>query len=367
MPDQGKKQSKKRRVRWGLIWFLIILILLAAAALSAVFWYSINLKPTGTLDQEETVEVKEGETYAQLLDDLKAQDLIRSDTAASIYIKLNSDHALYPGNYRISKGMTTPEILTYLSNPDNKELSYAVVTIPEGYWAKQVAEVLSSHFPEYTADEFLKLWNSDDYINQLAQDYDFINTETIENNAFFVKLEGYLFPDTYFIDYDMTPDQITRVFLDQFQIVYDKYRTQIEESGYTLEQILTLASIVQFESGDAAEMPDIAQVFYNRLEQGMMLQSSVTVCYALYDEFESASDCEVNTQVDSPYNTYLHDGLPIGPINNPGEEAIAAVLNPHDNDYLYFVSDIYGDGSIYYARTLEEHEANIDKFGLRIQ
>lgn len=263
--------------------------------------------------------------------------------------------------------MDTPEILDYISNPENQELSYAVVTIPEGYWAKQIAEILANQFPQYTQQQFIDLWNDAEYIQTLSESYDFIDPSVLDNEQYFVKLEGYLFPDTYYIDYDMTPDEITRMFLDQFQIVYDEYKDEIENSGYTLQQILTLASIVQFESGDAAEMKDIAEVFYNRLEQSMKLQSSVTVCYALYDEFESAQDCETNYSVDSPYNTYEYEGIPIGPILNPGSEAIAAVLNPNKNDYLFFVSDIYGDGSIHYATTYEEHLANIEKYNLNIE
>ena len=106
----------------------------------------------------------------------------------------------------------------------------------------------------------------------------------------------------------------------------------------------------------------IAQVFENRLAIDMKLQSSVTICYALYEEYKKAIDCEINSDIDSPYNTYLHEGLPIGPILNPGEAAIRAVLHPTANDYLYFMADIYGDGKVYYANTLEEHEANVERY-----
>ena len=133
-----------------------------------------------------------------------------------------------------------------------------------------------------------------------------------------------------------------------------------------MQQILTLASIVQFESATKSDMKKIAGVFYNRLDDNMKLQSSVTVCYALYDDFKDAQDCEVNTDVDSPYNTYEHKGLPIGPILNPGEDAIDAVLHPTKSDYLYFVADINGDGKVYYSKTLEEHEKKMEELGLNL-
>ena len=108
----------------------------------------------------------------------------------------------------------------------------------------------------------------------------------------------------------------------------------------------------------------IAGVFFNRLDKDMMLQSSVTVCYALYDDLTSGEDCEVNPDIDSLYNTYKYKGLPIGPILNPGEDAIQAVLHPTKSDYLYFVADVYGDGKVHYAKSYEEQLQNQEKFHL---
>lgn len=278
---------------------------------------------------------------------------------------LNKDLPQYAGTYKLSAAMSLPEILEHLSNPANIVQDYISVTIPEGKWARDEAQILGQAL-NMDPQQFLDLWNSDEYIEQLAADYDFINPEVLENDAYFVKLEGYLFPDTYYLDLDATADDATRAMLDQFQVVYDKYKDQIEASEYSLEEILTFASVVQFECGDESEMAKVAGVFYNRFAQGMNMGSSVTVCYAMYDDFKSFEDCEANPDIDSPYNTYIHSGLPIGPIDNPGEAAIAAVLNPEPSDYLYFVSDIYGDGSIHYATTWEEHEANIDKYNLRL-
>lgn len=132
-----------------------------------------------------------------------------------------------------------------------------------------------------------------------------------------------------------------------------------------MQELITFASIVQYEASTKTDMEMIAGVFQNRMKLGMSLDSSVTVCYVLYDDMTSGEDCEVNTHIDSPYNTYKNAGLPIGPILNPGAAAIDAVLHPKDNDYLYFVADIYGDGKVYYAKTLQEQEANIDKYNLR--
>lgn len=356
----------KRKRRTG-VWISILLVLvLAAGAAASYLWYKAGLTPVSSSTETTAVEITDGESFDTLIADLKSKGLIKDELPAKIYSAVSKGHALYAGTFLLSPSMSVPDIFAYLSNPENIESSYAVITVPEGAWAKQIAQTLSEKIPRHTAQEYLDLWNNTDYINTLAQSYEFIHPDQLANDQFFVKLEGYLFPETYYMEYDMTPDQITRMMLDQFNTVYQKYKAQFESSPYTVEQLVTLASIVQFESGNAQDMKDIARVFYNRLDQGMKLQSSVTVCYALYDNFSSAEDCETNYDIDSPYNTYLYDGLPIGPILNPGEAAIQAVLEPADNDYLYFVADIHGDGSVHFARTYEEHQANIEQYNLSI-
>lgn len=358
------KSSSKKKSKKGIWIFLCLVLFIVFLAGGAVLWYHSVLKPAGVSGEKVAFEIEDGDTTDEILSELEDDRLIRSKTAAKIYLKLNGDVSFYGGTYMIDQAMSTPEILAYLSNPDNAEQTWVAVTFPEGSWARDEAKILANAL-NTNAQDYLDLWNDADYIQTLSQTYSFIDPSVLDNDAYYVKLEGYLFPDTYHIEKDATPDQITRQILDQFQVVYNEYKDAIDQSQYSLEQLLTLASIVQFESGDAKYMPDIAEVFYNRLEQGMKLQSSVTVCYAMYDEYQSASDCETNPDVDSPYNTYENEGLPVGPIDNPGREAIEAVLYPADNNYLYFVSDIYGDGSIHFAETYEEHEANVDKYGLR--
>ena len=125
---------------------------------------------------------------------------------------------------------------------------------------------------------------------------------------------------------------------------------------------MTFASVVQFESGKADEMPIIASVFHNRFETGMRMESSVTVCYALYDKFNDFMDCESNPKIDSPYNTYLNAGLPIGPVNNPGIDALNSVLHPAKTDYFYFIADVYGDSKLIPAKTYEEHLKNVQQY-----
>ena len=200
------------------------------------------------------------------------------------------------------------------------------------------------------------------------KDYSFLNVDDLNNSNYKVKLEGYLFPDTYFLEKNDSLDDITRVLLDRFDVMYKENKKAFDQSDLSIHRIISLASVVQFEASEPGDMAKIAGVFYNRLDQGMKLQSSVTVCYALYDDFNDPKDCETNPEVDSPYNTYLHEGLPIGPILNPGDEAIKAVLNPKKTDYLFFAADIYNkvDGKVHYTKTYEEHLEECEKLGLNL-
>ena len=362
---QEKKKKRKRR-RIMLLVAIAALIVALVGGLGTFIWYKQGLKAVGTNgDETIAVEIKEGESLDALLEDLKAKDLIRSVSAAKLYTAFH-DTPRYAGIFDLNQGMNVETLFKTISDPANAQLSYAIVTIPEGEWAKDIAQIIADAIPNITKEDLLMLWNDSEYIDSLAGLYSFIDPSVLNNDQFFVKLEGYLFPDTYYIDFDLNADQITRMLLDQFGVVYEKYRPQIEASPYSLEQILTLASMIQFESGSVSEMADIAGVFYNRLNANMPLQSSVTVCYALYDQFSSPEQCETHYDIASPYNTYQNAGLPIGPILNPGEAAIAAALSPAQNDYLFFVGDIYGDGTTHFATTYEEHLANIEKYNLNL-
>jgi UPF0755 protein len=172
-------------------------------------------------------------------------------------------------------------------------------------------------------------------------------------------LEGYLFPDTYQIAPSTTPQQLVQAMLDNFgRKVSPELVGGFQKQGLTLHQGLTLASIVESEVAHEADRPLVAQVFLKRLRQGMKLESDVTANYgATQLGITSFSDIK---SINSPYNTYLHTGLPPGPICNPGLSAMSAVANPAATDYLYFVAD--KAGNTYFAKTYTEHQANVAKY-----
>ncbi len=354
-----KTQLKNKKALIALISVCIVL----AAALSVFVYYKTGLKAVASRETPTSFQVQPGETSEAVLDKLQTQELIRNKTVAKLYMKFHGLGDIKAGNFKLDAGWDTPKILETLNDSKQANADDIKITFKEGMWAKDVAALIEKQ-TGVKSRELIALWNDDAYLKTLINKYSFLSKDIL-NAQYKVKLEGYLYPETYSFHKDATAKQITETFLNQFQTAIAPYEADIKKSGMSMQEVITFASIVQYEASTKEDMEMIAGVFQNRLKQGMSLDSSVTVCYALYDDMTSGEDCEVNTHIDSPYNTYKNPGLPIGPILNPGATAIQAVLHPKANDYLYFVADIYGDGKVYYARTLDEQEANIDKYNLR--
>ena len=348
---------KKRKVKPSAFLALFLLIFLFIFA----FGYKTYEDGLKAVDFEEdyiSFEITPGSTLYSTLEKLEVLGVIKNADIAKIYAKINELHDIKAGYYEIPKGMDVPDIIAYLQG-NNAIIDQVMITIPEGYWAKQIAELLGEKL-SVSSEELLEAWNDDEYVKTLVEDYEVL-TDEVFNKDSKVLLEGYLFPETYSFIKDTNVDQVTRRLLSHTEMIYQKYKTAFEESSYSTHELMTLASILQFESGEVDDMKLISSVFYNRLNTGMKLQSSVTVCYAIYD-YSDWKACEYYGDVDSPYNTYHHEGLPPSPIMNPGEHAIEAVLYPADSDYYFFIGDVYGDGGTIFAKTYSEHLKNIDKY-----
>lgn len=342
-----------------LLWILCILLVLFTAV-EVVGYY--QFQPVSSKDtQTQDFTIEEGEGMGQVLDNLQKDGLIRSADVTKLFVRLTRKADFYAGTFKLSPSMSTTDILQYIADPNHIEQTALVLTIPEGTWAKEVAASIASLYPSISQEQVLAKWNDQSYIEELAKDYSFLDPATLSNADLKVKLEGYLLPDTYHLNKDMDINAITRMILDQFKAVWDENKAAFDASGMSPEQIVTLASIIQFESGHAEDMPNISSVFHNRLAAGMDLQSSVTVCYALYENFDNAQACETNYDIDSPYNTYRNSGLPVGPVCNPGRAALLAAVQPADTDYMFFAADINNvvDGKVHYSVTDEEHQQTL--------
>lgn len=345
------------------VWFITsIAVGLLIVFLGGFLYYDSLLKSVSKQKDEVVFEIKQGEPQQQILESLEEQEIIKSASAAKICVKLNGLSDMKYGIFNLDRSWDTKQILEALNDVTKAKQDETMITFKEGMWAKDVALTLEKELG-VSSKKLISLWNDDDYLNTLIKKYPFLTKDILNEDAR-VKLEGYLFPETYVFSKDATLEEITETFLDHFQTVYQKYEKDIKDSGQSIHDIIKLASMVQYEASTKQDMELVAGVFYNRLEKGMKLESSVTVCYALYDDLTSGEDCELQYNIDSPYNTYKIEGLPVGPILNPGEDAIAAVLHPKKSDYLYFVADIYGDGKVYYAKTYDEQLKNQEKFNL---
>lgn len=345
------------KTKYIIIASVVVFLLIAAAG--SVIYYQTALGAVQKDEEKVSFVIEEGASLYSVIDDLQEQGLIKNATMAKIYTKLHRFPELVPGSYRLDKSWGTKDIIAFLTREENILLEDNFVLFREGLWAKDIAEILAKN-TSFKAQEFIDLWNDEAYLKQLMKNYDFL-TSDIFNSEYHVKLEGYLFPDTYKIEEDMSKEDITAMFLNRFSQVYETYEDDFKNSDKSIQEIMTLASMVQYEGSTKEDMFLISGVFANRLQKGMKLESSVTVCYALYD-YEKPEECEINYTIASPYNTYLHEGIPIGPILNPGEVAIEAALRPKKSDYLFFMADIYGDHKVYYAKTYAEHETNVNKY-----
>ena len=328
-----------------IIALIIILILLAGAGimgLSYVKGLDKAFKPNSV--EEVLIDIPMGSTTTDIGNILESNGIIGSASKFKLFSKLNKyDERYVAGIYQVSPGMTPTEICEKIVSGDTASFRF---TVPEGLQVKEVIDIIAATGHADKAKlEFLI--NNGDF-----SDYEFIRYIPLGAD----NLEGYLFPDTYTIPYGYTEEEILKAMLNRFEDVYNTYilptflqkKEELEYYGiYSVHDIMSIAAIIEKETLFSDDKPIVSSVIYNRLDVGMKLQMDPTVLYALGINKEDVlySDLEV----ESPYNTYYVDGLPIGPICSPGLESIEAALNPVESDYLYFVLSDKGDGSIKYS------------------
>ncbi|RMH31486.1 MAG: endolytic transglycosylase MltG [Nitrospirae bacterium] len=304
------------------------------------------LTAPGDSTDSKIVEIAPGSSLHDVISVLSSQGLLKHPTLFEIVARMTGqDRKIIPGEYRLHSDMSPLTLLSYLV--EGRVLQHAV-TIPEGFTMVQIAELLDEH----------GLTNRHEFL-RVCRDASFIRTLGIGVPTNAPSLEGYLFPDTYFLTRRMSPHDIVRMFVRRFNKVFtEELRMRARDIGLTVHEVLTLASIIEKETSLPEERPVISGVFHNRLRRRMPLQSDPTVIYAL-KEFDGNLRKQ-DLVLESPYNTYRVIGLPPGPIANPGKAAILAALYPQETDYVYFVSR--NDGSHQFSVTLAEHNAAVERY-----
>ncbi len=305
------------------------------------------ISPAGVDEKEEIFIVKKGSGLRPVATELEERGLIRSRHLFMVWAILKGGtRNIKAGEYSLSQSLPPVRMFHILASGAVKTYP---VTIPEGLTAEQIAEILAKK----------NLIDKGEFIS-LVRDKTLVASYHIDGPS----LEGYLYPDTYLISRDMGAKGLIDLMVNRFWHVYNSLiRDQKSSAGglSELREVVTLASIVEKETGLAEERPIIASVFLNRLKKRMRLESDPTVIYGLEDFDGNLKRGDLRTP--SPYNTYIHHGLPPGPIANPGREALSAVIDPVKTGYLYFVSK--NDGSHYFSTTLKEHNRAVARYQKR--
>lgn len=320
-------------------------IIIAVAAVIVLFTVGLAILLSDSLgvsidEGSRRIEVSEGDGSSVIAQKLSEADIVKYPWLFKIQSKLGSyDGNFQPGAVTISDGMSYSKILDLLITP-NRETTR--ITIPEGYEIKQIAQKLDEAGIVGWQDFYAAL-NPSDY------NYSFLQGLPMRDGI----MEGYLFPATYEIPDGMTAHDIIDLMLSAFNNQFtEELRNRAAEIGLTVDEALTMASIIEREAGEG-EKSKVAGVFYNRRNTGMKLQSCATVQYILGERKPVLSIAD--TRIDSPYNTYIYPGLPVGPICNPGMESINAALYPEVTDAYYFV--LGKNGEHVFSATYEEHLA----------
>jgi UPF0755 protein len=324
-------------------YFMIALAIVMSITWAGMYFYQIQ-KPDAT--GSVTLEIPANATGAEIADILAKNEVITSPTVFRIALAVKgSSNTLQSGHYRLQKGMTVKEAINALHQGQN---DFATVTIPEGYTAAQIADLLQKAGVS-SAGQFLEEASNYGPLNYMY------GPETP-----LVKGEGFLFPDTYDIPKDYTARQICDLMYNRTdEILTPEIRKQAEEKGMSLHDLMTIASMVEREAKFKEDQVPIASVILKRLSIHMPLQIDATIQYILGEPKAELSVSD--TRIQSPYNTYMREGLPPGPIGAPGLDAIKAVLKAQPGEYLYYVAK--PDGHHVFTKTLEEHQAEINKAG----
>lgn len=332
--------------------YIFVIVIMAIVIIVGCVSYNIGISPVTKESNEIEFEITENSNYLSIASQLKENNLIRSQTFYKVYIKIFKPESLEKGTYVLNTNMGVKKIIETLEN--GSEAKTTSFVIPEGKHITDVANYISE-VTNYNSVDILDYWQSKDLINNVIEKYWFI-TDEIKNTNIRYSLEGYFFPATYEIYQDGSIEEITYKMLDKMDEVLSQYKEEIETSEYTVHEILTLASIVEHEAILDEDRPKIAKVFLNRLDMGMKLQSCATLGYALNEWKLTYTNSDM--AVDSLYNTYKYLGLPVGPGGLPGEQSIKAVIFPDDNDYLYFLANVFDANSnkTYYSKTYQEHQ-----------
>ena len=366
-------QPTKKKKSGFKAFFISLLIFLGLISAGGYFGYQYvqsSLQPVdASSKQYVTVQIPEGANVQTIGSTLEKSGLIKHGVIFAFYAKYKNYSDLKSGYYNLQKSMSTEDIIHELQKGGTAEAqvpALANLTIPEGYTIEQMAQAvgqLQGDFKEpLTAEAFLAKVQDDNFISQEVAKYpSLLESLPTKESGVRYRLEGFLFPATYSIKESTTVESLIDEMLAAMDKTLAPHYSTIKSKNLTVNELLTIASLVEKEGAKTEDRKLIAGVFYNRLNLGMPLQSNIAILYAqgkLGQKISLADDAGIDTSINSPYNVYTNLGLMPGPVDSPSLDSIESSINQTKSENLYFVADVT-DGKVYYASNKEEHDRNV--------
>lgn len=371
--QKRKKQDRTAKRIVAVVMSLVVVFFLATCTFG-FFWVKSSLEPINTeATKTIQVEIPEGSSTKEIANILFENDLIKNATVFNYYSKIKSYNNYQSGFYNLSQSMSVDDLAKALQEsgtPTAQEEPAGKVLIVEGYTLTQIANSVTLNAKTddktdktpFTSEEFLATVTNQEFIDRMVATYPnlFASLPAADSGVIY-RLEGYLFPAVYDYYDDATIEDLVEQMISTTDARLQPYYEAIANKNLTVNEVLTLASLVEKEGSTDEDRRNIASVFFNRLNAEMPLQSNIAILYAqgkLGEETTLAEDTNIDTSIESPYNIYWRAGLMPGPVDSPSLSAIEAVLNANATDYYYFVADVT-TGTVYFANTIEEHDQNV--------
>ncbi|HFI0331911.1 TPA: endolytic transglycosylase MltG [Streptococcus suis] len=371
--QKRKKQDRTAKRIVAVVMSLVVVFFLATCTFG-FFWVKSSLEPINTEAKKTIqVEIPEGSSTKEIANILFENDLIKNATVFNYYSKIKSYNNYQSGFYNLSQSMSVDDLAKALQEsgtPTAQEEPAGKVLIVEGYTLTQIANSVTLNAKTddktdktpFTSEEFLATVTNQEFIDRMVATYPnlFASLPAADSRVIY-RLEGYLFPAVYDYYDDTTIEDLVEQMISTTDARLQPYYEAIANKNLTVNEVLTLASLVEKEGSTDEDRRNIASVFFNRLNAEMPLQSNIAILYAqgkLGEETTLAEDTNIDTSIESPYNIYWRAGLMPGPVDSPSLSAIEAVLNANATDYYYFVADVT-TGTVYFANTIEEHDQNV--------
>ena len=364
--DKMQTRAEERKVANHIAYWIVGVIAVLAVVVAIIGFNYVNssLQPYNANSKEDVVvKIPIGSSSKEIAKTLEKDKVIKSATVFNLYIKAQNYTDFQAGYYKFKQSWGVGDVVKQLQKGGTAQPpttnSGDTVLVREGVTIDQIGDAIQSGTKKslkFKKSDFMKLMKDESYLKQLQKKYPELLDSTMDKKNVRYHLEGYLFPATYSVYKGMTLKELVNQMVENEDEKLTPYYATIKEKGYTVQEVLTLASLVEREGLDTKNRKKIAGVFYNRIAINMPLQSDISVMYALNTHKTKLTNKD--TSVKSPYNLYKNEGYGPGPFNTPSIDSIEATLNPADRDqnYLYFFANLK-TGKITYSHTLAEHNS----------